>query len=198
VTVGQQSYGLPNPFFVVATQNPIEQEGTYPLPEAQLDRFMFNLFVDYPDQTEEESILSVTGKTNEAPTKVLNADDIKRIQEVVDAIAVSPFVIAYTARLIRATRPHDEHSPEFVKSLVEWGAGPRAGQHLIQGAKALAALDGRFNVATADIREMMIPVLRHRISTNFQAQSEGVDSTEIIRRLIKTVPEPDVKKYEGS
>jgi MoxR-like ATPase len=199
VTVGQQSYCLPSPFFVVATQNPIEQEGTYPLPEAQLDRFMFNLFVEYPDAAEEERILSAVGPRQGAePQKVLSGEDIKRIQEVVDSIAVSPFVVAYTARLIRATRPKEENSPDFVKSLVEWGAGPRAGQHLIQGAKALAALDGRFNVATEDVREMAIPVLRHRISTNFQAQAEGVDATEIVKRLVKAVREPDVKKYEGS
>ncbi len=197
VTVGQQTYVLPEPFFVVATQNPIEQEGTYPLPEAQLDRFMFNLFVDYPSQAEEEHILGiVAGEICEAPKKVVTAEDLTRIQEVVDAIVVSPFVIAYTARLIRATRPHDESSPDFVKQLVEWGAGPRAGQHLIQGAKALAALDGRFNVAADDIREMAVPVLRHRLSVNFQAQSEGVDATEIIRRLVRSTPEPDVRKYE--
>jgi MoxR-like ATPase len=196
VTVGKSTYPLPEPFFVAATQNPIEQEGTYPLPEAQLDRFMFNLFVDYPDSEGEEAILSiVTGRDRGQPAKVLDADDIRRIQEVVDAIAVSPFVVAYTARLIRATRPGDNGAPDFVKDFVEWGAGPRAGQHLIQGAKAIAALDGRFNVATDDIREMAVPVLRHRISTNFQAQSEGVDSIEIIRRLVSAVPEPDVAKY---
>ena len=196
VTVGKSTYRLPEPFFVAATQNPIEQEGTYPLPEAQLDRFMFNLFVDYPDSEGEEAILSiVTGQDRGQPAKVLDADDIRRIQEVVDAIAVSPFVVAYTARLIRATRPADNGAPDFVKDFVEWGAGPRAGQHLIQGAKAIAALDGRFNVATDDIREMAVPVLRHRISTNFQAQSEGVDSIEIIRRLVSAVPEPDVAKY---
>jgi MoxR-like ATPase len=198
VTVGKETYHLPEPFFVVATQNPIEQEGTYPLPEAQLDRFMFNLFVDYPDAAEEERILGlVAGRHDAKPSKVLGAEDLRRIQEVVDAIMVSPFVIAYTSRLIRATRPSDESAPELVRSFVEWGAGPRAGQHLLQGAKALAALDGRFNVATDDVRAMAVPVLRHRVSTNFQAQSEGVDSTEIIRRLIKTVPEPDLKKYEG-
>jgi len=197
VTVGRTTYELPAPFLVAATQNPIEQEGTYPLPEAQLDRFMLNLFVDYPTPEEEESILTiVTGRERQSPGKVLDADDIKRIQEVVACIAVSPFVVAYTSRLIRATRPQDDGSPGFVKDFVEWGAGPRAGQHLIQSAKAIAALDGRFNVATDDIREMAMPTLRHRISTNFQAQSEGVDSTEIIRRLVETVAEPDVSKYQ--
>ncbi len=199
VTVGKTTYPLPNPFFVVATQNPIEQEGTYPLPEAQLDRFMFNIFVGYPDAAEEEAILSiVTHVTQTRPSKVLDAEDIKRIQEVVNAIAVSPFVVAYTSRLIRATRPGGEGTPGFVNDFVEWGVGPRAGQHLIQAAKAIAALDGRFNVATDDIRAMAVPVLRHRISTNFQAQSQGVDATEIIRRLVDTVSEPEVAKYEGS
>jgi len=197
VTVGKVTYLLPDPFFVAATENPIEQEGTYPLPEAQLDRFMFNLFVEYPGAEEEEAILSiVTGQPRGEPGKVLDAQDIKRIQEVVSAIAVSQYVVAYTARLIRATRPKDDASPDYVKKLVEWGAGPRAGQHLIQGAKAIAALDGRFNVAIDDIREMSVPVLRHRVSVNFQAQSEGVDSTEIIRRLVNSLPEGDVSKYE--
>jgi MoxR-like ATPase len=197
VTVGKLTYRLPDPFFVAATENPIEQEGTYPLPEAQLDRFMFNLFVEYPGLPEEEEILSIiTGQPRGEPAKVLDAEEIKKIQEVVNAIAVSPYVVAYTTRLIRATRPNDDASPSFTKELVEWGAGPRAGQHLIQGSKAIAALDGRYNVAIDDIREMAVPVLRHRISVNFQAQSDGVDSTEIIRRLIKTVPEGDVSKYE--
>jgi len=197
VTVGRTTYPLPDPFFVCATQNPIEQEGTYPLPEAQLDRFMFNLFVDYPDAAQEEAILGlVASEPKGAPQQVLDAEDIKRIQEVVDAIAVSPFVVAYTARLIRSTRPTDEAAPAFVKDFVEWGAGPRAGQHLLMGAKAIAALDGRFNVAADDVREMAVPVLRHRISTNFHAQSEGVDSTAIVRRLVESVPEPDIKKYE--
>ncbi len=196
VTVGQQTYPLPDPFFVVATQNPIEQEGTYPLPEAQLDRFMLNLFIDYPGPGEEEKILAmVAGRPAGEPATVLDAADIKRIQKVVDQVAVSPYVISYASRLIRATRPLEEGEPAFVASLVEWGAGPRAGQHLLQGAKALAAMEGRFNVATADIREMSVPVLRHRISTNFQAQAEGVDSTQIIKRLLVEVEEPDVSKY---
>jgi len=197
VTIGKTTYPLPVPFFVVATQNPIEQEGTYPLPEAQLDRFMLNLFVDYPQVEQEEEILSISaGRENTRPSKVLDADDVNRIQQVVNAIAVSPFVVAYTSRLIRATRPNDPGAPDFVREFVEWGVGPRAGQHLIQAARAIAALEGRFNVATDDIRQMAVPVLRHRISTNFQAQSEGVDSTEIVRRLVATVGEPDVSKYE--
>jgi MoxR-like ATPase len=197
VTVGKMTYKLPAPFFVAATQNPIEQEGTYPLPEAQLDRFMFNLFVDYPEAKDEEAILAMaTTESAPRPARVLDGEDIKRIQEVVSAIAVSPFVVAYTARLIRATRPKDPATPDFVREFVEWGAGPRAGQHLIQGAKAVAALDGRFNVATDDIREMAVPVLRHRVSVNFQAQSEGVDSMAVIRRLVESVTEGDVSKYE--
>ena len=197
VTVGQESYKLPDPFFVVATQNPIEQEGTYPLPEAQLDRFMLNIFVDYPSLEEEQKILATTtGEANGRPAKVLDGADIQRLQRVVDAIEVSPFVVAYTSRLLRATRPLGEGEPAFVSALVEWGAGPRAGQHLIQASKALAALEGRFNVSTGDIREMAVPVLRHRVSTNFQAQAEGVDSTQVIKRLLVEVSEPDVSKYE--
>ncbi len=198
VTVGQETYTLPEPFFVAATQNPIEQEGTYPLPEAQLDRFMLNLFVDYPSSQEEEAILAINPGSNGRPSKVLDAGDIQRIQRVVSAIEVSPFVVAYTSKLIRATRPLGEGEPAFVSALVEWGAGPRAGQHLIQATKALAAMEGRFNVSTSDIRDMAVPVLRHRISTNFQAQAEGVDSTEIIRRLVVEVAEPEVSKYERS
>jgi len=197
VTVGQESYRLPEPFFVVATQNPIEQEGTYPLPEAQLDRFMLNVFVDYPDLNEEEKILAMTAaEPDSPPARVLDAADIERLQRVVNSIEISPFVVAYASRLIRATRPLGEGEPAFVSALVEWGAGPRAGQHLIQAARALAAMEGRFNVSTADIRAMAAPVLRHRVSTNFQAQAEGVDSTQVIERLLVEVSEPDVSKYE--
>ncbi len=197
VTVGQDSYLLPEPFFVVATQNPIEQEGTYPLPEAQLDRFMLNIFVDYPDLVEEEKILATTAaEPDSPPQKVIDGADIERLQRVVSAIEVSPFVVGYASRLIRATRPLGEGEPAFVSALVEWGAGPRAGQHLIQASRALAAMDGRFNVSAEDIRTMAVPVLRHRVSTNFQAQAEGVDSTALIRRLLEEVAEPDVSKYE--
>jgi MoxR-like ATPase len=198
VTVGQSTYQLPDPFFVIATQNPIEQEGTYPLPEAQLDRFMFNIFVDYPSLEDEERILTeTTRESNFTVGKVLNARQITHMQKVIKSIPVSDYVISYAARLVRATRPADPSSPDFVKRMVDFGAGPRAGQYLIFGGKAFAAMDGRVNVACDDIRRVAVPVLRHRIGCNFAAQSEGVDSVEVVQRLLATVPEPRVGKYAG-
>ena len=181
VTVGQTTYTLPEPFFTIATQNPIEQEGTYPLPEAQLDRFMFNIKVDYPTAAEEEQILAPTTR-NEKPEvrKVLSGRAIVNLQKLVGSVAVSEYIIKYVARLVRATRPKDDSAPEFVRELVDWGAGPRAGQFLIHGGKALAAMDGRFSVAIDDIRKVAVPVLRHRVSTNFQAQAEGMTTEDVI------------------
>jgi len=197
VTVGQTTYKLPEPFFVIATQNPIEQEGTYPLPEAQLDRFMFNVKVDYPTLEEEEKILEATTSGERAEVrKVLSAKSILYLQKQISQIVASPLIISYVTRLVRATRPKDAASPEIVRRLVDWGAGPRAGQYLISGAKAMAAMAGRPNVSIADIRDVAIPVLRHRISTNFQAQAEGLDPDDIIRKLIAEVPEPNIPKYE--
>jgi MoxR-like ATPase len=197
VSVGQTTYKLPEPFFVIATQNPIEQEGTYPLPEAQLDRFMFNIKVDYPNLEEEEEILTVTtsGEQKEV-RKVLSAKAILYLQKQINMIEVAPLTINYVARLVRATRPVDGSAPDFVRELIDWGAGPRAGQYLIHGARALAAMDGRPAVSLDDVRRVAIPVLRHRISANFQAQAEGHDNDSIIRRLIEEVPEPAVPKYE--
>jgi MoxR-like ATPase len=197
VTVGQTTHNLPDPFFVIATQNPIEQEGTYPLPEAQLDRFMFNIKVDYPSLEEEKRILATTTK-DEPPelTKVLSAKAIINLQKLVRSVPVGDYVIDYAARLVRATRPKTPDAAPFVKQLVDWGAGPRAGQYLIMGAKAMAAMDGRFSVAIDDIRKVAIPVLRHRLSTNFQAQAEGKTSDDIIEQLLETVPEPEVPKYQ--
>ena len=197
VTVGQTTYDLPEPFFVIATQNPIEQEGTYPLPEAQLDRFMFNVMVDYPSLDEEEEILRVT-TSGESPDvrKVLSARSILYLQKQISQIAVSPLVISYVARLVRATRPRDPAAPEFIQTLVDWGAGPRAGQYLIAGAKAVAAMDGRPNITIDDVRRVAIPVLRHRLSTNFQAQAEGMTTDDIVEKLLDDVPEPNVPKYE--
>lgn len=196
VSVGRTTYTLPDPFFTIATQNPIEQEGTYPLPEAQLDRFMFNIKVGYPTADEEEQILLATTK-NEKPEvkKVLSARAIINIQKLVQSVAVSPFVVKYVAQLVRATRPADELTPAFVKELVDWGAGPRAGQFLINGGKAIAAMDGRFSIAVEDIKAVAIPVLRHRISTNFQAQAEGMTTEKIIERLLQELPEPEVPKF---
>ena len=197
VTVGQTTYPLPDPFFVIATQNPIEQEGTYPLPEAQLDRFMFNIKVDYPSLAEEEQILTATTRGDSAELKkVLTGRAILNVQKLVTNVAVSEFVVKYVAKLVRATRPNDKTAPQFVKEMVDWGAGPRAGQFLIMGAKAMAAMDGRFSVALEDIRKVATPVLRHRISTNFQAQAEGCSSEDLVSRLVNEIPEPEIPKYE--
>jgi len=197
VTVGQETYALPDPFFVIATQNPIEQEGTYPLPEAQLDRFMFNVKVDYPDLEEEQQILEVTSSGEEVETrKVLSPKAIVFLQRQINQIEAGSLTINYAARLVRATRPGDETAPEFVRQLVDWGAGPRAGQFLLAGGKAMAAMAGRPSVSMEDIRRVANPVLRHRISTNFQAQAEGMTTDDLISRLIKEVPEPTVDKYD--
>jgi MoxR-like ATPase len=197
VTVGQTTYDLPQPFFVIATQNPIEQEGTYPLPEAQLDRFMFNIHVDYPTEDVEQRILGETtvGRFVRLES-VLSGQQILDCQDLVQEIVASPYVVRYATSLIRASRPVSDTAPEFVRKMVDWGAGPRAGQHMILGAKAMAAMDGRFNVAIGDIQEVAVPVLRHRIACNFQAQAEGVDSVSIVRMLLDEIPEPDVQKYE--
>jgi MoxR-like ATPase len=198
VTVGQSTYPLPDPFFTIATQNPIEQEGTYPLPEAQLDRFMFNIKVDYPTAAEEQQILAATTR-HEKPevAKVLSQRAILNLQKLVGSVAVSEHIIKYVAALVRATRPKDETAPQFVRELVDWGAGPRAGQFLIHGGKALAAMDGRFSVAIEDIQKVAEPVLRHRLSTNFQAQAEGLTTEDVITRLLKEIPVPEVPKFAG-
>jgi MoxR-like ATPase len=197
VSAGQETYNLPDPFFVIATQNPIEQEGTYPLPEAQLDRFMFNIKVDYPSYDEEKRIIELATKDETTEiTKVLSARAIVNMQKLVRSVPVGDFVREYALRLVRATRPHDSEAPAFVKRMVDWGAGPRAGIFLIQGAKAMAAMDGRFSVAVDDIKKVAIPVLRHRVSTNFQAQAEGKTSEDVIQQLLKEIAEPEPPKYE--
>ena len=197
VTVSRKTYDLSQPFFTIATQNPIEQEGTYPLPEAQLDRFMFNIKVGYPTASEEEQILTATTR-NEKPEvkKILSAKAIVNLQKLVNSIAVSEQIVKYAARLVRATRPGDEAAPAFIKELVNWGAGPRAGQFLIQGGKAIAAMDGRFSVAISDLQRIAVPVLRHRVSANFQAQAEGMDTESIVQKLLEEVPPPNAEKYE--
>jgi MoxR-like ATPase len=196
VTVGRQTMDLPDPFFTIATQNPIEQEGTYPLPEAQLDRFMFNIKVGYPTSDEEERILAQTTRSEKIEVrKILSSRAIINLQKLVHSVAVSEFIVKYAARLVRATRPKDETAPQFVRDLVDWGAGPRAGQFLINGGKALAAMDGRFSVAIDDVKRIAVPVLRHRLSTNFQAQAEGMTTEDIIERLLKEVKEPEVAKF---
>ncbi|MEO1992709.1 MAG: MoxR family ATPase [Pirellulales bacterium] len=195
VSVGQETYQLPDPFFTIATQNPIEQEGTYPLPEAQLDRFMFNIKVGYPSASEEEQILLATTKSEKPDVrKVLSGRAIINIQKLVGSVAVSEYVVKYVSGIVRSTRPKDESAPDYVKQMVDWGAGPRAGQFLIQGGKAMAAMDGRFSVSLEDVRRIAVPVLRHRIATNFQAQAEGLTSESIIERLIQEFPEPEIPK----
>ena len=198
VTAGQTTYPLPDPFFVIATQNPIEQEGTYPLPEAQLDRFMFNVNVDYPNLDEEQEILTTTtAGVKPEVRKVLSSKAILYLQRQISQIETTPLTINYVARLVRATRPTDGTAPKFIQEMVDWGAGPRAGQYLIAGARSIAAMDGRPSVALDDIRQVAIPVLRHRLSTNFQAQAEGLTTEDIIRRLLEEVPEPSIPKYEA-
>jgi len=196
VSVGQETYPLPDPFFTIATQNPIEQEVTYPLPEAQLDRFMFNIKVGYPTADEEERILMATTKPEKPEVRhVLSGRTIANIQKLVAGVPVNEYVIKYVARLVRATRPKDPQAPKYVAELVDWGAGPRAGQFLIQGGKAVAAMSGRFSVSLDDIRRVAVPVLRHRIATNFQAQAEGLTSESIIERLVREIPEPEIPKF---
>ena len=196
VTVAGKTYKLPEPFLVVATQNPIDQEGTYPLPEAQLDRFMFNVKIDYPTLEEEEKILTATTRGESVePRRLLNAKTLLGMQKLVSSVAVSQYVIQYAARLVRATRPADPSAPEFVRELVDWGAGPRAGQYLINGGKAFAAMDGRFAVSVEDVKAAAIPVLRKRVGANFQAQAEGMTTDKIIAKLLETVPTPPIEKF---
>ena len=192
VTISGQTYDLPSPFFVIATQNPIEQEGTYPLPEAQLDRFMFSVKVGYPSAEEEERIImETTQDASQEVDRVLAADALLGFQHLVRKTPVSRHVGTYAARLVRATRPDAPDAPDFIKNWVRWGAGPRAGQYLILAAKSHALLQGRLNVSCDDVRSYVLPVLRHRVLCNFAAASEGVDSDEIVRRLVEAVPEPD-------
>ncbi len=189
VTVGSNTYLLPAPFFVLATQNPIEQEGTYPLPEAQLDRFMFNIIVAYPNAAEELRILKqTTGGENPQLTPALSGRQILALQEVVRKVPVAEHVFIYARDLVRATRPNEPGAVDFVKKYVSWGAGPRAGQYLILGAKARAILEGRFHVSPDDIRAVAHPVLRHRIVTTFQAHSEGVSADRVIDMLLEKIP----------
>ena len=188
VTVGEHTLNLPKPFFVLATQNPIEQEGTYPLPEAQLDRFLFNIVVDYPSEEEEREIIRrVTSPGDARISPLMTADDIIHLQQVVRRVPVGDHVIDFAAKLARATRPKDQSAPDFIKEMVGWGAGPRAGISLVSAAKAHAVLRGRFHATTGDVAAVAIPVLRHRVLTTFNAEAAGVTSDEVIRRLIKVL-----------
>ena len=196
VTAGNTSYTLEEPFFVLATQNPIEQEGTYPLPEAQLDRFMFNIWVDYPLPHEEEEILrSTTGGKRIEPQPVLTQADVLHLQAVVRKVPVSDHVIKYVTRLVGATRPQNADAPHVTKTYVSTGAGPRAGQYLLLAAKAMAILEGRIHVSCADIRRAAPPVLRNRILTNFAADSEGLTPLSIVKKLLEEVAEPGAEAY---
>jgi MoxR-like ATPase len=189
VTVGSNTYRLPQPFFVLATQNPIEQEGTYPLPEAQLDRFMFNIVVKYPTAAEELLILKqTTGGDEPSLMTALTGKQILALQEVVRKVPVADHVFVFARDLVRATRSGEPKSLDFINQYVMWGAGPRAGQFLIWGAKARAILEGRFDVSTEDIRAVAHPVLRHRVLTTFHADSEQITADDVIDMLLKKVP----------
>jgi len=184
VTVGGQFYPLPRPFFVLATQNPIEQEGTYPLPEAQLDRFMFNLWLDYPTYEDEVEIVKRT-TTAEKPTvsPILNSEQITVFQQLVRRVPVPDNVIEYAVKLVNKTRPQGKYAEQVTNDFLEWGAGPRASQYLILGAKCNALLNGKYSPDIEDIREVTISVLRHRIVRNFKAEAEGVTVEDIIQKL---------------
>ncbi len=195
VTVGSHTYRLPNPFFVLATQNPIEQEGTYPLPEAQLDRFMFNTVVRYPSADEELQILKQTTGSRQTELKpALTGEQILALQDVVRRVPVADHVFEYARDLVRATRPDEADASPFVKKYLSWGAGPRAGQFLILGAKARAILEGRFHASTEDVRSIAGPVLRHRLLTTFQADSDRITPDDVIQNLIETLPLPVQQK----
>ena len=188
VTASGQTFPLALPFFVLATQNPIELEGTYPLPEAQLDRFMFNIRVDYPSQDEEERIVATTTSAYEAQLqRVLGAEDILALQKLIRRVPVAEHVVRYAVRLARATRGDDD-GPGFVRQWVSWGAGPRASQYLVLGAKTRAVLRGRFAPGIEDVQAVAPAVLRHRIVTNFTAEAEGVRPDRIVAELLKNVP----------
>jgi MoxR-like ATPase len=192
VTVGRVRHRLADPFFVLATQNPIEQEGTYPLPEAQQDRFMFKVFVKYPSFDEEFEIARrTTAPAGEELTAVLTGDQILALQQLVRRVPVTDHVITYTLALVRQTRIGEPGTPKFISDWLSWGAGPRAVQYLILGAKARALLHGRTHVQTDDIQALAHPVLRHRILTNFTAASEGVTPDSVIQRLLQETPSKD-------
>lgn len=196
ISSGGDEYKLDAPFFVLATQNPIEQEGTYPLPEAQLDRFLFNIMVKYPSKSEELQIMrSVT--TDEEPElrEVIDGEAILQFQHLVRRIPVADHIFEYASALVRATRPNEPDAPEFVKKLMSWGAGPRASLNLIIAGKARAALRGRSHVAVEDIKALALPILRHRIIPNFAARSEGMTSDTLIEKLLAAIP-ADEKLYD--
>jgi MoxR-like ATPase len=187
VTAGGHTYPLAEPFFVLATQNPIEQEGTYPLPEAQLDRFMFSLSIGYPSLDEEVQIVaSTTSQDPESVDKVLGSEEIIALQQLVRRVPVADKVVRYAVELVRSTRPADPLAPDFIREWVNWGAGPRAGQYAVLGAKTMAVLDGRYTPGEEDVRRAILPVLRHRVITNFNAEAEGVSTEDVLKRLLES------------
>jgi len=189
VTAGRRTFPMAKPFLVLATQNPIEQEGTYPLPEAQLDRFMLNILVDYPGEEEELQIYkSTTVRQTHEIEPILNAEEIMELQDIVLRVPVGDHVFKYTLELVRKTRPSVKEAPDFVRDWLEVGAGPRAGQNLILGAKARALMLGRFYATCDDVEQLALPVLRHRLITNFNAETEGVTTDDIVKRLLGEVP----------
>ena len=191
VSVGGTSRDLPKPFFVLATQNPIEMEGTYPLPEAQLDRFLLNVFIDYlPEEDEVKVVSETTSRVDALTSPVFKAEDVLRIQSVVRKVPVADSVVRYAVRLAASSRPGQANTPDFVNEWINWGAGLRAGQALIIGAKARALLQGRSHVTPDDVKALAVPVLRHRILPNFKAEAEGVDADQVITKLVETVPVP--------
>jgi len=188
VTTGGKVYTVPLPFLVLATQNPIELEGTYPLPEAQLDRFMFSIYIDYPEKGDEKKIAELTTLDNITEVKkTFNSEKILQLQSLAKKIPVSEYVINYTVNLVRSTRPDVDHSPKFIKEYVSWGAGPRATQYLILGAKAKTALRGDVNVSISDVKDIAESVLKHRIFTNFNADAEGINSGKIVQKLLQEI-----------
>lgn len=191
VTVGGTSRELPKPFFVLATQNPIEMEGTYPLPEAQLDRFMLNVFIDYLPEEDEVRVVSETTRRDDVQLNpVFSAEEVVRIQGVVRKVPVADSVVRYAVRLAASSRPGQKGTPDFVNEWVNWGAGLRAGQALILGGKARALLQGRSHVTPDDVKALAVPVLRHRILPNFKAEAEGVDADKVVEKLLETVRVP--------
>ena len=188
-TVGRVRHQMTDPFFVLATQNPIEQEGTYPLPEAQQDRFMFKIFVDYPTWDEEFDIIRLTTAVQQAKLdRVLGGEEIIELQDIIRRVPVADHVVQYAMRLVRATRVLTDDAPQVVRDYVSWGAGPRACQYLVLGGKVRAVLYGRYHVSTEDIQAVAKPVLRHRIVTNFNADAESVDADKIVERLLEIIP----------
>jgi MoxR-like ATPase len=189
VTVGGNDWKLPDPFFVLATQNPVEQEGTYPLPEAQMDRFMFLIYVDYPTAAEERQIMKMaTGGSTGKPQPVLSGDEIIHLQHLVRKVPVSDHVFAYAEKLVRVTRPKTPEALDFCKKWLTWGAGPRASLNLILAAKARAILSGNFAASCDDVAAVAPAIFRHRLAPNFAAQSEGVTADDITRKILEAIP----------